>query len=277
MAAFALGVVVVAENPGAFGVSDAVFLAIAAGGPFAAGTTVRARERRAREYADRAGEPQRRRGAGGQAAGAGERARNAPQLHAVAGPSIPVMTIHSAAARILVEPDPDAASERLLAVEESGREALAEMRRMLEVLRDDGDAAGLTPQPGVDDLEQLVADARAAGFDVDLAVEGSAVALSPGAGLSAYRIVQEALTNVRKHAAGAPAHVRVRYTAAGVELVVENDAGSGGSGGQGDAGGHGVIGMRERVGLYDGELDVGPRPGGGFAVRARLPVGVPAA
>jgi signal transduction histidine kinase len=180
--------------------------------------------------------------------------------------------VQAGAARMLVDGDPGAARERLLAVEESGREALTEMRRLLEVLRDDEADDGLGPQPGVGDLDQLVSDARAAGFDVGLSVEGEPVALPPGEALAAYRIVHEALTNARKHAGAARVDVRVRYVPGALELAVENEA-DGPVAERWDAGGHGVVGMRERVSLYGGSLDVGPRPEGGFSVRARLPIG----
>jgi signal transduction histidine kinase len=274
LVAFAFGVLVVAQNPGPFTASDAVFLAIAGGTPFAAGTVMRAREREARELDRRTAQLERERQQEARAAVAEERTRIARELHDVVGHSVTVMTIQAGAARMLVENDPGAAKARLLAVEESGREALAEMRRMLEVLRDGDAPEELDPQPGVDDLDQLVADTRAAGLDVELAVEGKPMPLSPGAGLAAYRIVQEALTNVRKHAAGARTRVRLRYATGALEVAVENDAASQPSSEADGDGGHGVIGMRERVALYGGELEVGPSADGGFAVHARLPLEV---
>jgi signal transduction histidine kinase len=267
-----LGVVVVAQNPGALGAGDAVFLAIAAGAPYAVGVAMRARDRRERELARRAEALERERDSEARAAVAEERTRIARELHDVVGHSVTVMMVQAGAARMLVDSDPSSARGRLLAVEESGREALDEMRRMLEVLRDTGDGDALGPQPGVEDVEQLVSDARAAGIDVDLAIEGEPVALPPGEALAAYRIVQEALTNVHKHARGTHVDVRVRYVPGALELAVENEPDDLGSPGSDGAGGHGLIGMRERVNLYRGELHVGPRAEGGFAVRARLPI-----
>jgi len=226
-----------------------------------------------RELARRAEELELRREADARAAVSEERTRIARELHDVVGHAVTVMMVQSGAARMQVESDPAAARERLLAVEESGRAALSEMRRMLEVLRDDDDGADpLGPQPGVDDIDELVSDARAAGFEVDMAVEGEPVSLPAGEALAAYRIVQEALTNVRKHASGRRVDIRVRYLPGALELAVENEANGADPGAWDDAGGHGVIGMRERVNLYGGELDVGPRPEGGFAVRALLPI-----
>jgi len=264
LVAFVFGVIVVAKDPGAFDAGDAVFIALASAAPYAVGVWMRTRDRRERQLAGRIESDAR-------AAVADERTRIARELHDVVGHSVTVMMVQAGAARMLVEADPTGARERLLAVEESGREALAEMRRMLEVLRDDEEPGLLGPQPGVEDLERLVADSRATGLHVELAVEGEPVALPPGEALAAYRIVQEALTNARKHAGGGRVDVRVRYAPGTLELAVENDGDTPVEDGW-DAGGHGVIGMRERVGLYGGELDVGPRPEGGFAVRARLPI-----
>jgi signal transduction histidine kinase len=270
---FVLGVVVVANDPEGFDAGDAVFISIAAAAPYGVGVAMRARDRRVRELARRADDLEREREAEARAAVAEERTRIARELHDVVGHAVTVMTVQAGAARMLVESDPSAARERLLAVEESGREALSEMRRMLEVLRAAGDDESLGPQPGVADLDELVSEARAAGFDVGLEVEGEPVALPAGEALAAYRIVQEALTNARKHAAGTRVDVRIRYAPDALELAVENGADGVVPDSWNDGSGHGVVGMRERVSLYGGELDVGPRPEGGFAVRARLPIG----
>ena len=273
LAGFVFGVVVVARDPAGFDAGDAVFIAIAAGAPYAVGVAMRERDRRERALRVRTEHLEREREAEARAAVAEERTRIARELHDVVGHSVTVMTVQAGAARMLVGTDPAAARDRLLAVESSGREALAEMRRMLEVLRDADDADSLGPQPDVADVGRLVADARAAGSDVELAVEGEPVALPPGEALAAYRIVQEALTNARKHASGSRVDVHVRYTPDALELAVENEADGLVRATWDDGSGHGVIGMRERVSLYGGELDVGPRPEGGFKVRARLPIG----
>jgi signal transduction histidine kinase len=143
------------------------------------------------------------------------------------------------------------------------------MRRLLGVLRPEGEAAELAPQPGLRTLGTLIDQVRAAGLPVELEVEGRAVELPPGVDLSAYRIVQEALTNTLKHAGPARAWVHVRYGEEDVELSIEND---GRDGSDGEARGHGLVGMRERVAVYGGTLESGPRSGGGFTVRARLPI-----
>jgi len=269
--AFGLSVVVVAQNPGPFRTADAVFLAIACGAPFVAGTSVRAHDHRARELSRQADDLRRGRESDAKAAIVAERTRIARELHDVVGHAITVMTVQCGAARMLLNDNPAAARDRLLTVERSGREALSEMRRMLEVLRDDAAPDMLRPQPGVDELRQLVADARTSGFDVELRIDGRPDAVSPSVALTAYRIVQEALTNVRKHAGGARTNVCLHYRRDSLEISVENDEPFGIPDQRSASGGHGVVGMRERVGVYGGELVVGPRTGGGYAVRARLP------
>lgn len=205
---------------------------------------------------------------------ADERVRIARELHDVVAHNVSLMVVQAQAVAASASDRDRAALDGLA---DTGRAAMTEMHRMLGVLRVDGDGAERAPQPGVDDLEALVDRARAAGLDVGLEVEGEARPLPPTVDLTAYRIVQEALTNVVKHAGGAAAGIVVRYGAEALELRVENGAGRGdhGAGGNGAAngGGHGLAGMRERVGLFGGRLEAGPREGGGFAVRAVLPLG----
>ncbi len=155
----------------------------------------------------------------------------------------------------------------------TGREALGEMRHMLGVLRleDGSDGGGRAPQPGVSDLGPLLEQTREAGLPVELRVEGAARPLSPGIDLSAYRIVQEALTNTLRHAGPTTARVLLRYRPDALEVRV-SDSGRGAAA-EPSGGGHGLVGMRERVALFGGELTAGPVPGGGFAVRAVLPLG----
>jgi signal transduction histidine kinase len=143
------------------------------------------------------------------------------------------------------------------------------MRRLLGMLRRDDEEIALAPQPSLRYLDTLTAQVREAGLPVELSVEGEPIELSPGVDLSAYRIVQEALTNALKHAGPATARVVVRYRENDLELEIA-DTGLGA--GAGDGGGHGLAGMRERVSLYGGKIEAGPRDGGGFAVRARLPL-----
>jgi signal transduction histidine kinase len=198
-----------------------------------------------------------------------ERARLARELHDIVGHSVSVMTVQTAAVRRLLRPDQEREREALLTVEQTGREALAEMRRLVGVLRRPEEAPALAPQPGLEHVVKLVEQAREAGLRTDLRVEGTAVELPAGIDLTAYRLVQEGLTNALKHARAHRAEVLVRYDNGCVELVVRDD-GHGGT--PGSSGGHGLVGMRERVAVCSGELHAGPRPDGGFELRALLPV-----
>ncbi len=201
------------------------------------------------------------------AAVAEERGRIARELHDVVAHGVSVIAIQADAAEAALDRDPELARAPLRTIRGSAKEALEEMRRLLGVLREDGDGGELAPQPGLGQLGELVEHARGAGVDVTLAVDGAPRAVAPGLDLSAYRIVQEGLTNVRKHAAGAPARVRVTWAPRELALEVR-DEGPGGTPGSG----HGLVGMRERVRLHGGELHAGPVTGGGFAVHARLPL-----
>jgi signal transduction histidine kinase len=197
-----------------------------------------------------------------------ERARIARELHDLVAHNVSVMVVQAGAERHSLPGDQTETRDTLAAIEQSGRQALAEARRLLGVLRRDGEPDDLEPQPGLEQLGALVEHVRRAGLNVDLAVEGERAPLPAGLDLCAYRIVQEGLTNALKHAgAGASAQVRVAYAPAALEIDVRDD----GRGGEIDGAGHGLIGMRERVALYGGELEAGPRPGGGFGVHARLP------
>jgi signal transduction histidine kinase len=198
-----------------------------------------------------------------------ERARIARELHDVVGHSVSVMTVQAAAVRRLLEPDQDKEREALLVVEQTGREALAEMRRMVGVLRRPEEAPALAPQPSLEHLDQLLANTREAGLPVELRIEGTPTELPPALDTTAYRIVQEALTNAVKHSNAHRAEVLVRYGIGTVELVVSDDGRGNGDGG---GGGHGLVGIRERVSVYGGELEAGPQAGGGFRLRATLPV-----
>jgi signal transduction histidine kinase len=198
-----------------------------------------------------------------------ERARIARELHDVVGHGLSVIVLQLVAANALMENgDTAGARERMASTERSARDALAEMRRLLDLI-DDGESPSLAAQPGLGQLERLVADTRAAGADVELEIGGPPLELPPGVDLAAFRIVQEALTNVLKHARPPRAHVRVTYEPDGVLLEVRDEGRVSEDGGPG---GRGLPGMRERVALYAGRLEVGPQPGGGYLVRARLPV-----
>jgi signal transduction histidine kinase len=200
---------------------------------------------------------------------ADERARIARELHDVVGHSVSVMTVQASAVRRLLRSDQEREREALLIVERTGREALAEMRRMVGVLRRPEEAPALAPQPSLEQLDKLVEQARRAGLPVELRVEGESVQLPAGVDLTAYRLIQEGLTNAIKHAQATRAEVFVRYNGDRVELAVSDDGNGSPSG---DGGGHGLVGMRERVSVYGGELEAGPGPSGGFRLRATLPI-----
>jgi signal transduction histidine kinase len=204
-----------------------------------------------------------------------ERTRIPRELHDVVAHSVSVMVVQAGAARRVLDKDPDRASEAMASIESTGRQSLNELRRLLGMLRQaDGAATGRVPQPSIDDVDALLAQTREAGLPVTIEIEGEPRPLAPGVDLSAYRIVQEALTNTIKHAGPAEATVRLCYGADTLELVISDD-GRGADCEEAErtgAAGHGLVGMRERVSLFGGDLQVGNRPGGGFTVRATLPL-----
>jgi signal transduction histidine kinase len=199
-----------------------------------------------------------------------ERARIARELHDVVGHAVSVMTVQASGVRRLLKPDQEREREALEVVERTGREALAEMRRLVGVLRRPEEAPALAPQPSLQHLERLIQQAHEAGLPVEVKVEGRQEELPAGVDLTAYRLVQEGLTNAIKHAGATRAEVVVRYGTDAVELVV-TDNGRGSSDGKAESGGHGLVGMRERVAVYGGELEAGPGPNGGYTLHARLP------
>jgi signal transduction histidine kinase len=248
--------------------ADAIGVVIAGAGLSVAAFALQRRARRAAELEQRAVALEREREQRERVAVAEERRRIARDLHDVVAHGVGVMTVQAGAARLLLDDDPGRARAPLLAVEQTGRQALGELRRLLGILRADEPEPALRPQPGLADLEELVAQARDAGLPVELVIEGAPAPLPAGVDLAAYRIVQEGLTNTRKHAGPARACVAVRYAPEALELEISDD---GRAGANGD-GGHGLVGMRERVALYGGRLDAGPRPEGGFSIHARLPL-----
>ncbi|MGH2935711.1 MAG: sensor histidine kinase [Gaiellaceae bacterium] len=193
-----------------------------------------------------------------------EQARIARELHDVIAHNVSVMVVQAAAANDVFDTRPEGAREALRAIEATGRTALGELRRLLGAVRGD-----FAPQSGLDRLDELVAQVRAAGLVVAVSIEGEPRPLPAGIDLSAYRIVQEALTNTLKHAHATRADVALRYGEAELGVEVRDD---GTGGGDGDGSGRGLIGMHERVAAFGGSLDAGPDPAGGFAVRARLPL-----
>jgi signal transduction histidine kinase len=200
-----------------------------------------------------------------------ERARIARELHDVVTHHVSVMTIQAGAARKVMAAEPGQAEEALFAVEAAGRAAMTELRHVMGLLAVDGaDPAELVPQPGLGQLSALVSGVRDTGLPVELVVNGSPRPLSSGIELTAYRVVQEALTNTVKHAAGAPAKVALYYGEKQLSVSVVDTGGRPGPGAAA-GNGHGLIGLRERVALYGGGLVAGPRLGGGYRVAARIP------
>jgi signal transduction histidine kinase len=200
-----------------------------------------------------------------------ERARIARELHDLVAHNVSVMVVQAGAERHALPPEQQSTREALTSIEQSGRQALAEARRLLGVLRHGDQSDELQPQPGVARIGELVEQTRRAGLPVELEVAGEPVGLPAGVDLCAYRVVQESLTNALKHAGPAHARVRLRYDRAALSIDVVDD-GPGAATPDGDGAGHGLIGMRERVTLYGGRIEAGPRPEGGFAVHAELPL-----
>ncbi|MGW4384665.1 sensor histidine kinase [Kitasatospora sp. NPDC004531] len=231
------------------------------------------------ELEDRAARLERERDAQAQVAVAAERARIARELHDVVAHNVSVMIVQADGAAYVMDSSPQQTKEALGTIASTGRQALAEMRRLLGVLRTADTTGEYVPQPGVEELPELLEQVRTAGLPVEFTAGGEVRELPRGLELTVYRIVQEALTNVRKHGGpGASAKVSVDFRDGELEVVVEDD-GRGSTREQLTAGGtdglgHGLIGMRERVGMVSGSLDVGPRPGGGFRIRAVLPLKV---
>jgi signal transduction histidine kinase len=252
-----------------FSVADYSFAAVVAAGPWLAGAALRGRRLEAAELARRATRLEREREEQARLAVAEERSRIARELHDVVAHSVSVMTVQAGAVRRLLAPEQERERDTLLGVERTGREALNEMRRLLGMLRATDEAQALAPQPSLRHLDTLVEQVREAGLPVDVRVEGTPVDLPPGLDLSAYRIVQEALTNTLKHAGPARARVLVRYGVRDVELEIADD---GRGGGNGSGSGSGLVGMRERAALVGGRVEAGPAAGGGYTVRARLPL-----
>ncbi|MEW2066414.1 sensor histidine kinase [Streptomyces sp. NPDC007346] len=243
------------------------------------GDSLRTRRAYFSQLEERAARLEREREAQSKVAVAAERARIARELHDVVAHNVSVMVVQADGAAYVMDAAPDQARQALATISSTGRQALAEMRRLLGVLRtgDAPESGEYVPQPDVEQIEDLVDQVRRTGLTVDFKVEGTARPLPSGVELTAYRIVQEALTNTRKHGGpDAGASVRLVYFDDGLGLLVEDD-GRGAAhelyeDGGADGAGHGMIGMRERVGMVGGTLDAGPRPGGGFRISALLPL-----
>jgi signal transduction histidine kinase len=198
-----------------------------------------------------------------------EQARIARELHDVIAHSVSMIVVQAAAADDVFDERPDQARQALRSIEQAGREAMLELRRLLSAVRPGIEADSTQPQPGLDRLDELAQSMRAGGLAVDVRRVGEPAALPTGLDLSAYRIVQEALTNTLRHARATRADVILSYTPEALEVdVLDDGRGSPGNG----SGGHGLVGMRERAALLGGTLEAGPDPGGGYRVRARLPL-----
>jgi signal transduction histidine kinase len=263
------------------------------------GDSVRTRRAYLAHLEERAARLEREREAQSKVAVAAERARIARELHDVVAHNVSVMVVQADGAAYVMDAAPEQAKSALETISGTGRQALAEMRRLLGVLRtgEPGETGEYVPQPDVRQLDELIDQVRTAGLEVEFTVEGAPRPLPSGVELTAYRIVQEALTNTRKHGGpDAGASVRLTYFDDGLGLLVEDDGrgtrhtgsgpgkngtGKNGTGKDGAGGddlvaadglGHGLIGMRERVGMVGGTLDAGPRPGGGFRISALLPL-----
>ncbi|MEV5572019.1 sensor histidine kinase [Spirillospora sp. NPDC052269] len=247
-------------------------------GVWSLGRNLRMRRAYFTELENRAARLERARGSDARAARVEERSRIARELHDVVAHHVSVMTVQAGAARRIIDRDPGGAREAMSTIEEVGRTALSEMRRIVGVLRTDRDelAKGeLAPQPGLGDLGELLDHVRETGLSVQLWIEGEARTPSPGVDVAAFRLIQEALTNTLKHAGPqARAWVRLRYSAEDLTVEIEDDGRGTATivADNGDKPGHGLVGMYERVALYGGELRIGPRVGGGFGVRARFPL-----
>jgi signal transduction histidine kinase len=237
------------------------------------GDNLRTRRAYLAELEARAARLEREREEQAQRAAIEERTRIARELHDVIAHNVSVMVVQASAGEEVFDTDPGRAREALSAVASTGRAALTELRRLVGVIRteDDEQAPSFVPQPGIENLDVLVGHVRDTGLAVELSVLGEPRRLPDAVGLCAYRIVQEALTNTLKHADASGAQVQVRYGPDALELRVQDD-GLGASALNGDADGHGIIGMRERVALFGGELTAAPGADGGYVVRARLPL-----
>jgi signal transduction histidine kinase len=265
LAGVAIGLVgVLAAEPG-----DFIVMGPLLAGTWLVGRLVRSHSLQARKLAALTAVLEREQAENARLAVEHERVRIARELHDVVAHSVSVIVVQAGAERMALGKERDTTREVLLEIERTGREALVEMRRLVGVLRQDDEPPELAPQPSLDHIDELVQHVRRAGLPVELTVEGEPIELSPGVDVSAFRIVQEALTNTLKHAGPARAAVLVRYGRQVLELEVADD-------GVGtptlNGTGHGLIGMRERVALHGGELDVESRPGEGFTIRANLPL-----
>jgi signal transduction histidine kinase len=238
-------------------------------GPWTVGSVVQQRAIRTAEAVERADRLEREQEKQAVASAEQERARIARELHDIVSHSLSVVTIQTQAVRRRLGPEHSQEVADLAAVEATAREALAEMRRLFGVLRRDDEGASLSPQPGLDDLDRLLDQVRSSGLCVWQRTEGTSYDLPPGVGLAAYRIMQEALTNALRHSGATEVEVLLRYRPTRLDVVVE-DNGCGMS--EPANGGNGLVGVKERVALYDGRVEITTGDAGGVRVSASLPV-----
>ena len=259
------------EDTGSRPIGDLVYVSVVLSSAWGVGRIVRSWRLQAATLAERTRELEQEREWRARAAVVEERTRIARELHDIIAHSVSVMVVQAAAAEEVLAREPERAREPLVRIQATGRQSVLELRRLLGVLRPEEEHGARSPQPTLRGLDALVDEARASGLEVEVEVEGQVRELSAGVELAAYRVVQEALTNVVKHAGRAAAQVRIRYGTGdlGIDVVdrggttqVEHARGAG----------HGLVGMRERVSMYGGHLETGPVGDGGFAVRATLPL-----
>src|SRR5262245_20304375 len=261
---------IIYEIPG-HGTSQLIFVPLDFAVAWAAGFALRGRTFQAEAAEERAAQAERDREAAARVAVAEERARIARELHDIVAHAVSVMVLQVGATRHKLPAVLEDEKRALTDVERAGRRALTEMRRLLAAMRREGEEAELTPQPGLDGLDALLAEVNRAGLPVELHVDGDPVPLPRGIDLSAYRIVQEGLTNALKHANASDADVTVRYRPDELEIEIrDNGLGSSTT----DGLGHGLVGVRERVKIYGGEMSAGTANGGGFVLSTRLPLGI---
>jgi signal transduction histidine kinase len=254
------------------GLASVVFYSVLAGVAWWLGHLVQRSRTAAEEHARRADELAATREELARYAVSEERRRIARELHDVVAHSMTVVAMHAGTGRLVGADNPKAAIEALSTVERLSRDALQEMRRLVGLLRSGSeDDQGLAPAPGLGDLHRLVAEVVAAGMAVDVQAEGPLDLVPPGPALAAYRIVQEALTNAVRHNGAVKAELTVKVSDSELFLLISNGPSDGSGSGQA-GGGMGMVGMKERVQLYEGTLDAGPQPGGGYRVQARIPL-----
>ncbi len=272
----------VLDRSNGFSIADASGMTISIAAVIVAGAVIRNKEEIFADTKERADRAEADRQVQAERAVTQERLRIAREMHDVVAHGMSLMTVQAAAAREIATTRPDDAARLMHSVETTGRDALADMRRMLGVLRNDerpgsnGHRGEMAPQPSLDDLGTIIAHCTDVGIPTELVIEGNQRPLAPGVELTAFRTVQEALTNVVKHGGdAATATVTLRYEVDALHIKI-SDTGRGAVSGLSEgSSGHGLMGMRERIEIYDGQLATGPRPGGGYEVNASLPISAP--